>query len=105
MRWPTTLSFLAAAALVNGSVGAIERSVMLSHAPSYEGHEWTCEEINTTGTSCPGRYLSDFTPGTYVGIPYDWGGFVTPEEFDADLADGVLRVMLPPLSHVVVTLS
>jgi len=80
------LAALIAAVAVDGR--AVERSVFLAIAPLYEEHEWVCTEQNTTGVDCPYGYISDFTPGTYNGLPYDWGGFVTLDEFDADIAAG-----------------
>lgn len=67
---------------------AVERGAMLGEAPEYEQHEWVCEAVNVTGVDCPDWYESDFSPGTYHGLPYDWGGFVSWQEFDADIAAG-----------------
>lgn len=67
---------------------AVERSALLANAPLYEEHEWSCGETNHWGADCPSTYESDFCPGSYVGLPYDWGGFVTWDEFDDDLAQG-----------------
>jgi hypothetical protein len=71
-----------------GFARAVERDDFLAVAPAYETHEWVCSVQNTTGVDCPSGYSSDFTPGTYYGLPYDWGGWVTLDEYDSDLADG-----------------
>jgi hypothetical protein len=84
-----TAAALAIAAAIAVPAAAVERSVMLANAPLYEDHEWTCTETNHWGTDCPSSYESDWCPGTYVGLPYDWGGWVTYDEFDADIAAGL----------------
>jgi len=67
---------------------AVERYAMLAEAELYEDHVWSCTEVNHWGTGCPSTYESDFCPGTYEGLPYDWGGFVTLDQFDQDLSAG-----------------
>lgn len=79
----------AIAAAASLPAGAAERGVMLGIAPLYEDHEWTCTDTNHWGVGCPTSYESDWCPGTYVGLPYDWGGWSTVDEFDADIAAGL----------------
>ena len=81
-------AIVALAFLLTHPARAVERDEMLANAPLYEDHVWSCEEVNHWGTDCPASYESDFCPGTYTGLPYDWGGWVTFDEFDEDLAAG-----------------
>jgi len=66
---------------------AVEREEALDVAAEFATHVWTMTEENETG-SCDSSYQSDWTAGTWVGIPYDWGGWVTTAEYDEDLEDG-----------------
>jgi hypothetical protein len=67
---------------------AVERETVLAHAVRFSTHEWTMREENRTA-SCSSEYESDYAPGvTYKGLPYDWGGWVTCEEYDEALAEG-----------------
>lgn len=67
---------------------AVTREDALQHAAEYATHEWTMTAVNETA-SCSDDYESDFTAGTWVGVPYDWGGWYTLDEFDAALAEGL----------------
>jgi MYXO-CTERM domain-containing protein len=79
---------MAFALLLVGLGFAIEREAVMDNAALFCTHEWTMGAANQYA-SCSGDYVSDYSPGqTYRGIPYDWGGFVTPAEFDAYLAEG-----------------
>jgi hypothetical protein len=88
---PIACAAALAVAAIASSAGAVDRDEILATAPLYYDHEWTCTSTNHTGTDCPSSYTSDFCPGTYSypGLPYDWGGYVTVEQFDADIADGL----------------
>ena len=67
---------------------AVEREAVLQHAAEFATHIWTMGTENQRA-SCETDYISDYTPGvTYQGIPYDWGGWYTPEEFDHYLEEG-----------------
>ncbi len=67
---------------------AIDREDVLDNAAIFTTHEWTMGSENQYA-SCSSDYVSDWTPGqTYQGIPYDWGGWVTTDEYDDDLAAG-----------------
>lgn len=66
---------------------AIDRETALTNAASYAAHSWTMSSANTSA-SCLSSYESDYTAGTYTGLPYDWGGYMTLEEFDDQIADG-----------------
>lgn len=67
---------------------AIPRETVLDEAARYTTHAWTATSANTTEVWCADDWESDYAPGTYVGLPYDWGGWVTLDEFDAQIADG-----------------
>jgi len=42
-----------------------------------------------TGYKVPGAFAGWWTPGQWnEGVPYQWGGFATPEEFDREIAAG-----------------
>jgi len=66
---------------------AITREEALDNAAAYAMHEWTASSANRYA-ECSADYESDYDPGTYTGLPYDWGGYVTLAEFDAGLAAG-----------------
>jgi hypothetical protein len=83
----------------------ISRSEVLQRAQAYLNHEWYATPQNVFhGTDARGirvdtpdvefRPAGDTPPGYWVpgqvnrGIPYQWGGFSTPPEFDAGLRQG-----------------
>ena len=66
---------------------AIPREDVLDTAAAFTTHTWTMTAVNETA-SCSSEYTSDYTAGTWVGLPYDWGGWVTLDEFDGYIADG-----------------
>lgn len=66
---------------------ATTREAALDAAAAYATHRWTATSANTTA-DCDADYESDYGAGTFQGLPYDWGGYVTLSEFDAQIADG-----------------
>lgn len=66
---------------------AIPREDALDNAAQYATHVWTMTSANTTA-SCDSDYESDYGPGTYTGLPYDWGGYMTLAEYDDQIAEG-----------------
>jgi hypothetical protein len=66
---------------------AIPRSEVLVRAKSFAGHPWRATSSNSTA-SCSSSYKSVYSPGDYVGLPYDWGGYMTLFEFDQQIAKG-----------------
>lgn len=66
---------------------AITRTEVLARAKAFAYHPWTCEDVNLTA-SCNGAYQSVYAPGDYVGLPYDWGGYMTLFEFDQAILAG-----------------
>lgn len=76
------------AILLATSAFAIDRETVLDSAAAYTTHEWTMTSVNETAT-CSASYVSDYTAGTYRGVPYDWGGYYTLDEYDAAIAAGL----------------
>lgn len=72
--------------LIAAALG-IPREDALDNASQYGTHVWTSTEANTVA-DCTSGYESAYEPGTHVGLPYDWGGYMTLDEFDAQIADG-----------------
>lgn len=70
------------------AASARDREEVLDSAAQYAVHEWTMTSANRTG-DCSSSYESDYAPGTYRGLPYDWGGYYTLEGFDQGIADGL----------------
>lgn len=66
---------------------AISRTEVLARAKAFAFHPWRCSEPNLTA-SCNAAYKSVYTPGDYVGLPYDWGGYMTLFDFDQAIAAG-----------------
>jgi hypothetical protein len=66
---------------------ATDRYDVLDNAASYVLHSWTSTAANQTA-SCSSDYESDYGPGEHMGLPYDWGGYVTLEEFDEQIEAG-----------------
>lgn len=66
---------------------AIDRETTLNNAAAFAMHSWTGTTANETA-SCDSGYRSDYGPGTYIGLPYDWGGYMDIAEFDREIAAG-----------------
>jgi len=66
---------------------AITRAQVMTSARAYAGHPWRCAAANLDG-GCPAGYRSAYTVGDHLGLPYDWGGYMTLHEFDAQIAAG-----------------
>lgn len=80
-------STLASAALFTTSASAITREEVLVRARAYAAHRWSSTAANQKA-SCSAGYESLFPPGDYVGLPYDWGGYMTLRTFDEQIAGG-----------------
>ncbi|MES2642452.1 MAG: MYXO-CTERM sorting domain-containing protein [Myxococcota bacterium] len=76
------------ALLLVASASAIPREDVLDNAARYATHAWTSSSDNQAAVCSDGDYESDYPSGDYVGLPYDWGGYVTLDEFDEQIADG-----------------
>ncbi len=66
---------------------ATTREDALDNAAAYALHTWTATSANATA-DCSSDYASDYPAGTYMGLPYDWGGYMSLAEFDAGIAAG-----------------
>jgi len=78
---------LAALFLIPSPGSAISRFEVLVRARTYAEHPWHCGPSNLTA-SCSAAYQSVYSVGDYVGLPYDWGGYVTLHEFDLGIDGG-----------------
>ena len=83
----------------------VTRAEALATAQQYAAHRWTPSSKNVLHGAAPDGIRVDTpdvsyrVPGAFpgywvagrenVGIPYQWGGFATPEEFDRDIAAGL----------------
>ena len=90
MRWVVVLGVLLASS-VAGAAEPITRERMLQTAAAFADHEWVCSAENATGgLACESTWVCDWeVDQLYVGLPYDWGGYVSVAGFDQDLADGL----------------
>src|SRR5262245_50299869 len=75
------------ALLSGGEARAITRSEVLARAKAFAYHPWTCNAANLVA-SCNGAYQSVYVPGDYVGLPYDWGGYMSLFDFDQGILAG-----------------
>jgi hypothetical protein len=78
---------LLAATMPGGEVRAISRTEVMINARAYAFHPWTCTTANLTA-SCDASYQSAYVPGDYLGLPYDWGGYMSLFSFDQQIAQG-----------------
>jgi hypothetical protein len=84
MVWASALLSVLASASV---AGAVTREEALVSARSYANHKWTSGQANTTA-SCSAAYKSLYIPGDYVGVAYNWGGYMSIGSFDQLIAGG-----------------
>jgi MYXO-CTERM domain-containing protein len=66
---------------------AIDRDEVMARARAIAQHPWRCTTANLTA-DCASSYSSVYVPGDYVGLPYDWGGYMTLFQFDGAIARG-----------------
>lgn len=66
---------------------AVSREEAVSRARAFAFHPYSVVAANQTA-SCSGAYQSLYIPGDYVGLPYDWGGYMTLFQFDQAMAAG-----------------
>ena len=57
-------------------------------AQTYAQHPWHCSPANFTASCAPG-YRSEFSEGDHMGLPYDWGGYMSLHTFDTGIASGL----------------
>ncbi|MFW5739807.1 MAG: MYXO-CTERM sorting domain-containing protein [Myxococcota bacterium] len=67
---------------------AIPRADIISRAPEFEEHSWTCTSENLTADCADGSWQPARSAGPQVGIPYCWGDWASVQEFDQQIADG-----------------
>lgn len=77
----------AALATEASSTQAITRTEVLVRAKAFAFHPWTCNPANLNAT-CDSGYKSVYLPGDYMGLPYDWGGYMTLFDFDQQIKQG-----------------
>ena len=66
---------------------AITRDEVIATARAFVYHPWRCETKNLTA-SCSSTYESFYVPGDYLGLPYDWGGYMNLFQFDQQISSG-----------------
>lgn len=81
------IPFLAALLWTAPGRAAVSRDEALLRARAFAEHPWHASSSNQTAT-CSAAYRSLYAPGDYVGLAYDWGGYMTLFEFDKQIADG-----------------
>ncbi len=81
------LGLSASCLALSGSAAATSRTEAIVRAKAFSFHPWTCKSANLTA-SCNGAYKSVNAPGDYMGLPYDWGGFMSLFEFDQQILAG-----------------
>ncbi len=75
---------------------AISRADIVAGAPAFEDHAWTCGPDNLTAECADSSWDPAVTTvGPQVGLPYCWGGWVTIDEFDQQIAAGYGAGSLP----------
>jgi len=77
---------------------SISRVEVIDRAQAYCHHPWTCNRQNLEA-SCVSGYDSLYTIGDHLGLPYDWGGYVTLHQFGVDIRNG-LGAGTPPYGAV-----
>ena len=69
----------------------VTRKTALDISRTYVEHRWTCASDNITNGPIQdpdGHWVETpewVVPGSLVKIPYQWGGFYTPEQFDSGI--------------------
>jgi len=72
---------------LSGIAHGITREEVMVRARAYAYHPWRCTSANLTA-SCSSAYKSEYIPGDYMGLPYDWGGYMTLFSFDQQISKG-----------------
>lgn len=81
------LPVAAAMVVASADASAITREEVLVRARAYTVHRWSSSAPNQTA-SCSAAYKSLFPAGDYVGLPYDWGGYMSLFTFDQQIVQG-----------------
>jgi hypothetical protein len=85
--------------LLAGSAWAISRTEIVEGAPAFEEHTWDCAAVNLEACAGTSWQPAVTEVGAQVGLPYCWGGWVTIEKFDAQIAQGYGPGSLPEGYH------
>ncbi|HQY60260.1 MAG TPA: hypothetical protein PK141_02615 [Polyangiaceae bacterium] len=74
-----------------GTSHALTRDEVMSRAKGFTYHPWRSGAANQRGTcsSENASYRSLSVTGDYVGLPYDWGGYMSLFTFDQGIARGL----------------
>ncbi len=87
LRSALLLALLAGAVSGAGTAQAIDRGEVIARAKAFALHPWTATNANMSATCSP-SYESDYVVGDFVGLPYDWGGYMSLFQFDQRIAMG-----------------
>ena len=82
-----SLRIVLLATLATSEASAITREEVLTRARAYSVHRWSSTAANQKAT-CSAAYQSLFPAGDYVGVAYDWGGYMSLRTFDEQIAAG-----------------
>ncbi len=83
----TALWIVALLCATTTSAQGITRDEVMVRAKAFAYHPWRCSTANLTA-SCDAGYQSVYVVGDFMGLPYDWGGYMTLFEFDQQIAQG-----------------
>lgn len=78
---------VAALLLSTASASAISRQETITRARGFAYHPWSATSANMTAT-CSAAYRSYNQPGDYVGVAYDWGGYMSLLTYDQQIRAG-----------------
>ncbi|HNZ21721.1 MAG TPA: hypothetical protein PKL24_06240 [Polyangiaceae bacterium] len=87
-RWSFGLLAGSIALISASPSAAITRDEVMVRAKAFAFHPWRATQNNLTA-SCSSTYQSVYTPGDYVGLPYDWGGYMSLFTFDQGIQAGL----------------
>lgn len=88
---PALAATIGILATLTTSAHALSRDEILSRAKGFTYHPWRSSAANQRGTCASenASYVSLSAPGDYVGVPYDWGGYMSLFTFDQGIARGL----------------
>ncbi len=66
---------------------ADDRETVITRARAFAYHPWHCGQQNMRA-DCSDAYQSSFEVGDHVGLPYDWGGYMSLHNFDRGISNG-----------------
>jgi hypothetical protein len=89
MKRMTWLALLCALLAAPAGAEELTREMILQDAEAFAEHIWT-PSLDNVVAPCSHDWICDWEVGVpVVGLPYDWGGYKTLEEFEQDLIDGL----------------